>query len=104
MDTTHDVLPDNDEERTTFWLRHVEAWQQSGLSQSAYAAEQHLPFSRFNYWKRKLNIRAPGSFVQVNLEPGASVRIYHRSGTVVECLSGTDTHWLRSLLGMDHAT
>ena len=104
MDNLPTTLPDTDEERTSFWRDHVQTWQQSGLNQSAYAARHQLPLSRFNYWKRKFTASETAAFVQVNLDTSASVRIYHRSGAVIECLPGTDTHWLRDLLGMHHAS
>jgi|TARA_B100000315_G_scaffold259247_1_gene314497 hypothetical protein len=99
------AIPEEDSERTVFWTQHVEAWHQSAFSQREYARQHQLPIARFTYWKNKLypNPRESG-FVQVNLEASASVRIHHPTGTVIECLAGTDVGWLRSLLGMMHAS
>ena len=36
------------------WLSHVEAWEKSGQSQSAYCREHNLVKTRFTYWKLKL--------------------------------------------------
>ena len=53
------------------WQAHITAWQQSGLSQSAYCRQHHLVISRFGYWQRKLNKTAPSGFTQVLTEPQA---------------------------------
>ena len=108
METAMDnlpTLPDDDTEREAFWSQHVESWRQSNLSQREYARQKHLPIARFTYWKNKLypSSRESG-FVRVNVESDAPIRIHHRSGTVVECLPGTDVNWLRSLLGISDAS
>jgi len=37
-----------------FWPDHIQAWQHSGLSQSAYCREHDLCPQKLSYWKRKL--------------------------------------------------
>lgn len=97
-------LPNDDASRTLFWTEHIKTWQQSGLSQAAYAEQHHLPLPRLSYWKRKLlPEQTRTDFVRVNVESTAPVRIYHRSGTFVECMPGTDSRWLRELLGFTDA-
>jgi hypothetical protein len=38
------------EARQLFWLAHVQAWQQSGLTQAAYCQQQQLITHRMSYW------------------------------------------------------
>jgi len=92
------------------WKRHVEAWQGSGLSQRAYAQQHNLVFTRFVYWKNKLqpNHRVSRkSFAAVKLDPVQSsmpVRLILPTGLIIECQAGTDVVWLRSLMGLSHAS
>ena len=41
-------------EGAPFWLSHIAAWQQSGLTQKAYCEQQELRYATFGYWVRKL--------------------------------------------------
>ena len=41
-------------ERKQYWLNHLHAWQQSGLTQAAYCQTHQLKKKNFWYWKRKL--------------------------------------------------
>jgi hypothetical protein len=100
------ALPVDDADRVSFWTQHLQDWQRSGLSQAAYVRQHQLPLARFGYWKRKLDSDATRTgFVRVTVAPStAPVRIHHRSGTLIECLPGTDIQWLRDLLGMSDAS
>ena len=40
--------------------KHLQAWQSSGLSQSAYCREHKLKFQTFNYWCRSQHKTASG--------------------------------------------
>ena len=37
-----------------FWESHVNAWEETHLSQAAYCQKHELQIHRFGYWKRKL--------------------------------------------------
>lgn len=98
-------IPENDSERTAFWTRHVEAWRQTHLAQSEYVRQHDLPAARFTYWKNKLYpCNKPADFVRVDVTTNSLVRIRHPSGTVIECQSGTDIHWLQALVGISRAS
>ncbi len=43
------------EERAQVWQRHITAWQASGLSGLSYCKAHSLTYSRFVYWRRKLD-------------------------------------------------
>lgn len=98
------AIAESDSEPTAFWTQHVEAWRQTSLSQREYVRQHDLPVARFTYWKNKLYPgNKPADFVRVDIANSSLVRIHHPSGTVIECQSGTDTHWLQALLGITHA-
>lgn len=50
-------------ELTDYWQRQLAAWKQSGQSQRQFCQINALPYSRFLYWRRKLEGFAgrPGS-------------------------------------------
>jgi len=50
-----------------FWKRHIEGWQNSGLTQIDYCHQKNLIPHRFTYWKKKLVTANPSdlSFVPV---------------------------------------
>ncbi|WP_442478205.1 IS66 family insertion sequence element accessory protein TnpA, partial [Vibrio quintilis] len=35
------------------WLKHIESWKQSGMTQAQYCREHHLSAKAFYYWKTK---------------------------------------------------
>lgn len=37
-----------------YWIRHIDSWQSSGLSQADYCRQHSLSPRRFHYWKDKL--------------------------------------------------
>lgn len=39
---------------TTHWTGHIQRWQRTEQTQSAYCRDQNLSYHRFNYWRRKL--------------------------------------------------
>jgi hypothetical protein len=43
--------------RGRFWLRHLERWQQSGLSQVRYCQEHKLSVAALGWWKGQLSLR-----------------------------------------------
>ena len=54
------------EEKKQFWKSHIEAWENSGLSQIEYCRQHDLVRCRFTYWKGKLDKKSePVTFVPV---------------------------------------
>jgi hypothetical protein len=41
------------ESRTVLWGRHIQDWQKTEQSQSAYCRDLDLNYHRFTYWRRK---------------------------------------------------
>jgi anti-sigma-K factor RskA len=44
---------------------HVRRWQSSGLTQAEYCRRNHLKWSTFHYWKKRLATSAAATLVQV---------------------------------------
>ncbi|WOG26811.1 IS66 family insertion sequence element accessory protein TnpA [Endozoicomonas sp. 8E] len=42
------------EQKQQYWKDHIEAWQNSGLSQAEYVRRNGLPIKTFGYHKRRL--------------------------------------------------
>ncbi len=40
------------------WLKHMKAWETSGLSQQAFCAAHQLNFAQFGYWRKRCKHRA----------------------------------------------
>jgi hypothetical protein len=38
-----------------FWQDHYTAWQDSGLSPTAYCKQHEIEFDNFAYWRNRLN-------------------------------------------------
>ncbi|WP_127958633.1 IS66 family insertion sequence element accessory protein TnpA [Serratia microhaemolytica] len=67
--------------------QHLDNWQNSGLSQSAYCRENNLKLATFHYWKIQADksekstvtpfipttVKAPSGMVTVNTPAGLSV-------------------------------
>ncbi len=101
-------LPGQATAKTAFWQQHVKAWQDSKLTQRAYAKKHALVVARFVYWKNKL-YPSPRTkqkqFVSVRVAATQHpIRLIHPNGLVIECSPGTDVVWLRSLMGLTSAS
>lgn len=46
--------------RGRFWLKHLERWKQSGLSQAQYCREHKLSVPAFGWWKGRLSFHRKG--------------------------------------------
>lgn len=42
------------EQKRRRWKAHIESWQNSGLSQSAYCREHGLKLHQFIYWRKRV--------------------------------------------------
>lgn len=82
-------LPGRDDAKTAFWKQHVDAWQDSKLTQRAYAKRHGLTVARFVYWKNKLRPnprKQQKQFVPVRVTATQyPVRLIHPGGLVIEC-------------------
>lgn len=79
-------------QKRVFWVNHIEQWQRSELSQSAYCRHHDLKVHRFFYWRRRIQ-ETPSdvSFVPLALPVNrthhcraADVRICTPNGFIIE--------------------
>ena len=95
----------------SFWLDHIQQWQQSSLSQAAYCRQHDLCQQKFSYHKRrtvtvddKVNrVPSPGfarvqvdSFIAANSSTGLSLRLI--DGTCIDGISEHNLILLKPLL------
>lgn len=45
------------DEKETFWRKHIEEWKESGQSKRGYCREHGLSESSFSAWKREIDLR-----------------------------------------------
>ena len=57
-----------------WWIRHVDAWRSSGLSQAEYSKRHGLVASSLARWASNLRREAGGSLVEVGKGLAAQVR------------------------------
>ncbi len=69
-------------QRSTFWNKRIEQWQQSGLTQKDFCLQQNLVAHQFTYWLNKFQLtqREPkssaGGFVPVNIISSSSSQLH----------------------------
>ena len=95
-----------------FWLAHVAAIKQEGISTAAYAKRHGLAAKSLYYWQRKLRIATPATsrasngsaFVALRVAESAVVRQPHAvctlmlaSGLRLEMTTLPATEWLAAL-------
>ena len=94
-------------EKNKFWQAHIEAWKQSGISQSAYCRGKSLSLRSFGYWKKKFcGKKPPMAFVPVAVKrflspagpPGTSLKLLTRGGYGIEIGDGFRPDTLKKLL------
>ena len=78
-------------ERMEYWIAHVAAAKQQGISASEYARRHGLAVKTLQYWRRKLNALnqtgeslQAGKFVALHVAPGAA----HQNNCTLDLPSG----------------
>jgi hypothetical protein len=96
-------------EKQQYWLTHIRACEQSGMTMKAYAKENSLNVGALYAWKKTLRrkgvIEGPESDAKplfrkatVSDYNHGRARLLHPCGLVLEIDVGTDPHWVVSLL------
>ena len=71
-----------DPETKTRMLAHIEAWQNTNVTQKAYSSEHNIPYHVFHYWYRvyrkvkvvaRRTAKPSGTFVKLKVKAAASV-------------------------------
>lgn len=87
-----------------FWDNHIQAWQQSGLTQIEYCRQNNLKIHQWWYWRRK--ILKPSDtdvrFVPLSFSPGnisrSRISVVAPNGFRIEFDHGVDVLRLRQLI------
>jgi hypothetical protein len=77
----------------------VDAWAQSGLSKKAFCRQQHIPYSNFHYWHKRLGTSPSSGFSELQVKEAASCRceVIFPSGVRVLLDGEPSVNWSRSL-------
>lgn len=43
------------EEKKQYWLKHIQACEQSTLTRKAYCQQHHVSYDQFGYWSKRLH-------------------------------------------------
>lgn len=90
------------------WRQHIEAWQQSGLSQALYCEQQQLKRGTFSARLseyRRLNPSQSAGLIAVQIESvvpapasSSSLVLTHNNGHRLELPTSVSAAWLAELL------
>ena len=85
------------------WINHIEAWQSSGLSQSAYCQQHGLNYNTFSARLceyRKADKDSLPAFLPVQVKPSAreTIVLKHNKGHQVMLPDSISASWFAELL------
>lgn len=86
------------------WLTHINAWQNSGLSQAAYCRQHQLTYSTFSARLCEFRAQAKSSppvllpiHVQPSPSPEVGMVLHHAQGHRLELPVSVSASWLAEL-------
>lgn len=88
-------------QKQQFWQQHLQAWQTSSLSQTAYCRQHELPLANFGYWRKRLSeatATTPTIIPMVRESVTTDVRLCSPGGWQVLLPTSIHTEILRNLL------
>ena len=95
-------------EKRQFWEEHIQAWQQSGLSQVEYCRRSNLKNHQWWYWRKRLSQPCDTDVTFVPLHFSSSkitnqisrgvISVVTPNGYRIECDSGFDVSKIRQLI------
>ncbi|NOR43142.1 MAG: IS66 family insertion sequence element accessory protein TnpB [Gammaproteobacteria bacterium] len=99
------------ESLSTHWASHLQSWQKTQQSQSAYCRDHELNYHRFTYWRRKLIKQASparhpvkrSDFIAVepcSSEAAQSLTATLPNGVLLQGISASNLTVVRQLLGL----
>ena len=96
------------EQKRSYWKQHIDAWQETGLTQVEYCRQHNLKHHQLVYWKKRfLKTEADVSFVPIKLEDlldipapseSASLSLVVNNHFKIEIRPGFDVQLLRQLI------
>ncbi len=95
----------------TLWASHVQSWQKTQQSQSAYCRDHDLNYHRFTYWRRKLVKQANparhpvqrSGFIPIepcSAEAAQSLTATLPNGVLLQGISASNLTVVKQLLGL----
>ena len=103
-DVTSSPAELNSKEKRKFWEDHIQAWQQSGLTQVEYCRENHLKNHQWWYWRKRISHPSDTDVTFVPLRFSSSkisqagIRVVTPNGYRIEIDNGFDFSKLRQLI------
>jgi len=94
----------NPKSKREFWASHIQAWEQSGLSQVAYCRKNDLKMHRWWYWRKRIStpLATDVTFVPLKFSSshpsGSIISVNTPNGYRIEIDNGFDFSKLRQLI------
>lgn len=94
----------NPQAKRKFWENHIQAWQQSGLTQVEYCRQNNLKNHRLWYWRKRFSDSSDTGVTFVPLSFSSSkisrsdIRVVTPNGYRFEFNQGFDVSKLRQLI------
>jgi hypothetical protein len=92
------------QKKRQFWENHIQAWQQSGLSQAEYCRRNDLKNHRWWYWRKRISYPSdtdvtfvPLRFSSSEISP-SGISVVTPNGYRIEINNGFDFSKLRQLI------
>ena len=90
------------------WKKHMEAWEESGITQTEYCQLQGLNLCQFTYWKSQLKKKGEtNTLVPIQINPGlfspkppsdSKLRLNLENGLQIELENNFDPSLLAALI------
>ena len=92
--------------REQFWREHIDRWQESGLTKSAYCRQEDLKLHQMSYWCQKLvatkqQLPSAGRFVPLQLRTPlteSTLSVVLPNGIVVRGITGENVELVGQLI------
>jgi len=82
-----------------FWQQHLQEWETSDLSQSAYCRKHALSLTNFGYWRKRFKSATPTKIIPVVRETSvAGVQLRSPSGWQIALPANLPLESLRQLM------
>ncbi|MFK7848801.1 MAG: hypothetical protein AB8G77_26170 [Rhodothermales bacterium] len=96
------------EQKRSYWKKHIDSWQETGLTQTEYCRHHNLKHHQLVYWKKRfLKSETDVSFIPIKLEDlldlptqsdCAALCLVINNHLKIEIRAGFDPQLLRQLI------
>ena len=93
-------------EKRQFWENHIQAWQESGMTQAGYCRQKNLKNHRWWYWRKRISFSRDTDVTFVPLRFSSSkvsrsgISVVTPNGYRIEIDNGYDISKLRQLIAV----